>query len=48
MINELNVKLEIITKNINKIDEIKWEQIKENYLIQKKKIEKIILDKKKD
>ena len=48
VINELNVKLEIITKNINKIDEIKWEQIKENYLIQKKKIEKIILDKKKD
>jgi GTPase Era involved in 16S rRNA processing len=48
VINELNVKLEIISKDINKIDKKKWEEIKKNYLIQKKIIEKMIMNKLKD
>ena len=45
MINELNVKLEIISKDINKIDKKKWEEIKKKYIVQKKNIEKMILNK---
>jgi len=48
VINELNVKLEIISKDINKIDKKKWEEIKKNYIIQKKNIEKMIMNKLKD
>jgi len=48
VINELNVKLEILRKDINKIDKEKWEEIKKKYIIQKKKIENIILNKLKD
>ena len=48
VINELNVKLEILRKDINKIDKEKWEEIKKNYIIQKEKIKKIILNKIKD
>ena len=45
VINELNVKLEIISKDINKIDKKKWEEIKKKYIVQKKNIEKMILNK---
>ena len=45
VINELNVKLEIISKDINKIDKKKWEEIKRKYMVQKKNIEKMILNK---
>ena len=38
VINELNVKLEIISKDINKIDKKKWEEIKRKYMVQKKNI----------
>ena len=44
VINELNVKLEIISKDINKIDKKKWEEIKRKYMVQKKNIEKMILN----
>jgi len=45
VINELNVKLEILKKDINKIDKEKWEEIKKKYLVQKKNIENMILNK---
>jgi len=48
VINELKSKFEILRQDINKIDKEKWEEIKKNYIIQKKNIEKIILNKLKD
>ena len=40
--NELKIKVEIMRKQINTVNENKWKAIKENYLIQKKAIEQKI------
>ena len=40
--NEMKIKVEIMRKQINTVDENKWKTVKENYLIQKKAIEQKI------
>ena len=40
--DKLNLHLRIMHTDINKVDEKKWKQIKENYALEKKKIEERI------
>ena len=40
--NEMKIKVEIMRKQINTVDENKWKTIKEKYLIQKNAIEQKI------
>ena len=43
IVNELYVKIEILNKDINKIDKKTWEELKNNYKNQKNNIKERIL-----